>query len=665
MAVTTVYMKDSKGKNIGVNSKYVEEYKKKGYVIDDSRAPTTGPTGSRNSSSTITSVKSPVVASAPPPVVPSLPDYGKMYMDARAKGDWQAMMAANKAANKARGLGEVVTAQKDIDFIKSLQTPQTLPTETPKTPQGTPTPTPVLPEATSSVISSSTTPPKPGEAQLRGLLNSMGFKNIEWDPGSKTVLVDGRVLDTTGLRIYGDRYYGTEQQIMDALKSSGIAVPQITPPVTEPIPSETDPLVEMLRRMIEEQDMPRFDHMDYEDARQQAADELNPQYDTAKKDLMYQTDIDLEKRGIYNSPLAAGIMAERTSDFEAGRMGAIAQRAGQISSESQKNAQAQQALYLQERGQRMDALAGLLQTLSSRELSTAQLTGVLNGIKTLAAQQTEADIKFKEASMTGIYNGKPTLDAQNLELAIANITGDYKGMQTLASKKFAADYAMTILQSAIARAEIAGKVTTQEDAEILGVPINTPTWKASEAAKERALRYQLQSMQTSVARASIRSDEFREAIAIWEQTGKAPDSAILKEYGVVPGTDWKLTPAEKLKQIEYDAQQADYELAQEMAEKIPVLQRMFGVDDRTATAIFGAWENPTKESAIADFRANQQMLKQQGVNTDLLWKAIQDGWDDQLQQWNWLTRDPIYNQTQQQIQQQVGGDIYNRVIGGP
>lgn len=45
-------------------------------------------------------------------------DWSAMYMDARSKGDWQTMEYANRQANIERGLGDVVTSDKDIESIK-------------------------------------------------------------------------------------------------------------------------------------------------------------------------------------------------------------------------------------------------------------------------------------------------------------------------------------------------------------------------------------------------------------------------------------------------------------------------------------------------------------------------------------------------------------------
>lgn len=49
-------------------------------------------------------------------------NWSDKYFEAKAKGDWKGMEAANKAANKERGLGEKVTATEDIKAIRGYDT---------------------------------------------------------------------------------------------------------------------------------------------------------------------------------------------------------------------------------------------------------------------------------------------------------------------------------------------------------------------------------------------------------------------------------------------------------------------------------------------------------------------------------------------------------------
>lgn len=49
----------------------------------------------------------------------SVDEWGMVYNKAREQGDWKTMETANREANKARGLGDVVTANVDIEYIKS------------------------------------------------------------------------------------------------------------------------------------------------------------------------------------------------------------------------------------------------------------------------------------------------------------------------------------------------------------------------------------------------------------------------------------------------------------------------------------------------------------------------------------------------------------------
>jgi hypothetical protein len=56
--------------------------------------------------------------STTPSSAKTIEDYGREYTAAKARGDWQAMEAANRAANELRGLGSIVTATADIKKIR-------------------------------------------------------------------------------------------------------------------------------------------------------------------------------------------------------------------------------------------------------------------------------------------------------------------------------------------------------------------------------------------------------------------------------------------------------------------------------------------------------------------------------------------------------------------
>ena len=49
---------------------------------------------------------------------PTIEDWGLIYNEARERGDWRTMETANREANKQRGLGDIVTSEKDIEYIK-------------------------------------------------------------------------------------------------------------------------------------------------------------------------------------------------------------------------------------------------------------------------------------------------------------------------------------------------------------------------------------------------------------------------------------------------------------------------------------------------------------------------------------------------------------------
>jgi hypothetical protein len=384
-----------------------------------------------------------------------------------------------------------------------------------------------------------------------------------------------------------------------------------------PEQQQIDSLISLLQDMANGS-TPHFPVLSYEDATDQAGNELNPEYDQAKKELLRLTDIDLEKRGIYNAPLASGIVTEKVGGFEAGRQSAIGQRANELVQQSQQNAVQQQQLYLQDRSQRMDTLASLLSTLSGRQLTRAELTGTLDGIRTIAAQQLDSDNAYRQAITTG-YNadGTPTLEREtsenNLKLQIAQLTGYYNGSATLERDKFDLQKYQTDMDSAIARLNALGRVTTQDDAVMLGVPVGTSSWQAANAVAERKAR--MEELKSS-------SSTLNQDLLMWELTGVAPDSQNLKNYGVAPGTPWQGTSEDKLKKIENDAALAEVEETEKFDAAVESYKKLYSTNDATAEEIAAIYELEFRADALRIVNQNEAALKTKGVDMTKLRRAI-------------------------------------------
>jgi hypothetical protein len=346
--------------------------------------------------------------------------------------------------------------------------------------------------------------------------------------------------------------------------------------------------------------------MDYSDAQNQASSQLNPQYAQAAKTLSNLLDLDMEKRGIYNSPLASGIMTEKQSQLTDEKAQAIATLAGTI---QQNN----NSLSLQQAQLQSDTLSNLLSQLIGKQVSTAELTGTYNGINTLAKDQYETNTKLSEAELTGKYNGQTTLAALNQKIS-----------------------------QALASVELLGKVSTQEQATMLGVPIGTSTQAAKQAAAElqENIRqfnadYSLHQAQLSASRAassaSSSAQKFSNAMQVWETTGTAP-SGILQSYGVAAGTAYSSEYARsaqgKLDELNAQAQVNDAEEELQFQNRATNFMKNYGVDRNTAEAcLLTIGSANTLSDAKKYLSANSTTLQSGGVSTAAALKALTKYYD--------------------------------------
>ena len=341
--------------------------------------------------------------------------------------------------------------------------------------------------------------------------------------------------------------------------------------------------------------------MDYSDAQNQASSQLNPQYAQAAKTLSNSLDLDMEKRGIYNSPLASGIMTEKQSQLTDEKAQAIATLAGTI---QQNN----NSLSLQQAQLQSDTLSNLLSQLIGKQVSTAELTGIYNGTNTLAKDQYETNTKLSEAELTGKYNGQTTLAATNQKIS-----------------------------QALSSVELLGKVSTQEQATLLGVPIGTSTQAAKQAAAElqESIRefnadYSLQQAQLSASRAassaSASAQKFSNAMQVWETTGSAP-SGILQSYGVAAGSTYSSEYARsaqgKLEELNAQVQIGDAEEELQFQNRASNFMKSYGVDRNTAeVCLLAIGSANTLPDAKKYLSANSSTLQSGGVSTSAATNAL-------------------------------------------
>lgn len=597
------------------------------------------------------------------------------------------------------------------------------------------------------------TPPN-GMVPVRQVLENAG-RQVGWDPRLGVVSVDNKPIDSSKFTLVNGRYYANPGDLVqytnpalaptgpvqgpatwDQFQKTGSAylkdsVPQKstfdmgtlqnkdtggqgTEKKTDPwTPTEIkldqgqdtgqDPqITELVGKINGELNAPTptFNVISYDDALKQAMAELKPKYDEGAVKLTNSTNGDLEFRGIFNSPMASQIMAERQAKLENERQAAYAERAAQIVAESRAQATGDKNFYLQNRTSRLDSLGTLLNTLSNRETTKGQLTGILNGIKTLAKQELEANTT-KMNNDANIDAGKLSLDNKKFmsdrELAIAKLMGsldnkdtldkiladrDYNlkeglaigivnGQDTLENKKLKLEALNAKVENAMKRAQTFGKITDETDAMILGVPVGTPTAEADIAAKKLAADIKIandriaseEKMNTEnnqsrermntvdnqtrermnsadiasrerisaneiASRASLAASDndmknFSKDVEVWKMTGKAPDSAALRKYGIAPGTAYTGTAEEQIQAIKAEGLKADEAKRKDLQGRIDSAKKDYGItDDNTAEATAMILTNPDRNSAIKKLNENVEQLQKEGVDISLIKKAI-------------------------------------------
>jgi len=146
-------------------------------------------------------------------------------------------------------------------------------------------------------------------------------------------------------------------------------------------------------------------------------------------------------------------------------------------------------------------------------------------------------------------------------------------------QSLALEKANSMLANAIARTELAGMVTNETDARILGVPVGTESWAAKNAAMERAQELKLAQMR-----------------ALSSGSGKSSDSD-------------------------------DDEPSNEVLYQI---QAEYGVNKQTALAIWAVSQAPNRASAIADYESSKEAMEESGVNTIIVRQVIDLRYPDEV-----------------------------------
>jgi len=366
---------------------------------------------------------------------------------------------------------------------------------------------------------------------------------------------------------------------------------QRQPQSTTSVDSIIDLLTELANKPIQ--------RMSFEEAQRRAREELDPMYADAARALAYGLDADMERRGLFNSPLAAGIMTEKQGQLSNDQIAAIAQRANQLIENDQE-------MSLQEKQLRSNTLNSLLSSLIGREANIADFTGYYGGQPTLANQKFQTEKEFGEAELTGNYKGQPTM----------------------ASKAFDLQTRISQITNALNQVNAFGKVTTQEQADLLGVPVGTPSWQAQNAAAERqqemqmferemSYRYSSLSIQNAAKSAQDMLDNFNKDMTIWQVTGLSPDTEAMRYYGITPGTPWSESQSavDKLAEIQAELELIYAEEELLFQNRATDFMNTYGIPRNVAEAAIVIIDQAADyNSAYQIANANKSILQQENVN---------------------------------------------------
>jgi hypothetical protein len=313
--------------------------------------------------------------------------------------------------------------------------------------------------------------------------------------------------------------------------------------------------------------------MSFEEAQRRAREELDPMYSDAARALSYGLDTDMERRGLFNSPLAAGIMTEKQGQLLNDQIAAIAQRANQLIINDRE-------MSLQEKQLRSNTLNSLLSSLIGREAN------------------------------------------------IADFTGYYGGQPTMASKVFDLQARTSQITNALNQVNAFGKVTTQEQADLLGVPVGTPSWQAQNAAAERqqelqmferemSYRYSSLSIQNAAKSAQDMLDNFNKDMTIWQATGLSPDTEAMRYYGITPGTPWSESQSaiDRLAEVEAELELIYAEEELLFQNRATDFMNTYGIPRNVAEAAIVIIDQAADyNSAYQIANANKSILQQENVN---------------------------------------------------
>ena len=176
---------------------------------------------------------------------------------------------------------------------------------------------------------------------------------------------------------------------------------------TTAVPKSTgDQITDLIGQIRELNERPfsEYEIIPLEQAKQQAQGQYKSQYDQLLEQTKRQLDLDAERRGIFNSPLAADMMMQKDAQIRGAYDTDVATLAQQLYNDSYSKAMQQRQFDIEARNSELGRLTTLLQSLQEeRAFAEAQKLarrggGGGGGSRTPSAPMTEQQIQYEAAS---------------------------------------------------------------------------------------------------------------------------------------------------------------------------------------------------------------------------------------------------------------------------
>lgn len=203
-----------------------------------------------------------------------------------------------------------------------------------------------------------------------------------------------------------------------------VSAPSPTPtlaPATPTIGSHQDEITSILAQLKElnSTPLPSYATLSLDDAKSQASSQFKSQYDELQRATKGQLDLDAERRGIFNSPLAADMMMQKESQIRGAYDTDVANLAKSLMDTSLNQSLARQQQDIDARNQSVNRLTTLLSALQQERgyadsQSQSSSRGGSSGGSISSGPMSEQQMQYQasERWLNDILGGKYTSQKQ-------------------------------------------------------------------------------------------------------------------------------------------------------------------------------------------------------------------------------------------------------------